>query len=643
MSKGPPASLDPALRYVHLKVHSAYSLLEGAITIPKLAKLAVAHGFPALGLTDTNNLFGALEFADKLADAGVQPIVGCTLRIDFGDTKGNGLARPGAGSARQLPGAIALIAASHDGYQNLMKLASCAFFDPGEDDVPHLEIERLGPLAGGLIALTGGPDGPIDSALRQGQRDLADTRLKALGGVFADRLYVEVQRHGLPHEIQTEPELLELAYAQNLPIVATNEVYFATPDDYEAHDALICIAEGSYVVEDNRRRLSREHYFKSADEMAELFADLPEALANSIEIAKRCAFCPKGRKPILPRYVKVDANAGEDKLLQLEAAELRAQAQAGLYQRLAAVGPAPGFTPEDYKKRLTFEVDVITKMKFPGYFLIVADFIKWAKANGIPVGPGRGSGAGSVVAWSLTITDLDPLRFGLLFERFLNPERISMPDFDIDFCQDRRDEVIRYVQQKYGADRVAQIITHGKLQARAVLRDVGRVLQMPYGQIDKLCKLVPNNPTNPVTLPQAIAGEPKLQEARDSQPMVARLLEIAQKLEGLYRHASTHAAGMVIGDRPLDELVPLYRDPKSSFPITQFNWKLVEAAGLVKFDFLGLKTLTVLQKAVALIKRGRGIDIDLAKSAARRQEKLRDAGARRYGGRVPAGRHGHAR
>ena len=252
-------------------------------------------------------------------------------------------------------------------------------------------------------------------------------------------------------------------------------------------------------------------------------------------------------------------------------------------------------------------------MKYPGYFLIVADFIKWAKTSGIPVGPGRGSGAGSVVAWALTITDLDPLRFGLLFERFLNPERVSMPDFDIDFCQDRRDEVIRYVQNKYGADRVAQIITHGKLQARAVLRDVGRVLQMPYGQIDKLCKLVPNNPANPVTLPQAIESEPKLQEARDSEPMVARLLEIAQKLEGLYRHASTHAAGMVIGDRPLEELVPLYRDPKSSFPITQFNWKLVEAAGLVKFDFLGLKTLTVLQKAVELIKRGRGIDIDLAK------------------------------
>ena len=397
-----------------------------------------------------------------------------------------------------------------------------------------------------------------------------------------------------------------------LPIVATNEVYFASADDYEAHDALLCIAGGSYVTEDNRRRVSREHYFKTADQMAELFADLPEALANTIEIATRCAYRPTGRKPILPRYVKAAAHATEAEILELETTELRAQAEAGLEHRLASHALAPGYSREDYQKRLTFEVDVISRMKYPGYFLIVADFIKWAKGSGIPVGPGRGSGAGSVVAWALTITDLDPLRFGLLFERFLNPERVSMPDFDIDFCQDRRDEVIRYVQNKYGADHVAQIITHGKLQARAVLRDVGRVLQMPYGQVDKLCKMVPNNPTNPVTLRQAIDGEPKLQEARDSEPMVARLLEIAQKLEGLYRHASTHAAGIVIGDRPLDELVPLYRDPKSSFPITQFNWKLVEAAGLVKFDFLGLKTLTVLQKAVELIKRGRGIDIDLA-------------------------------
>jgi len=615
--RGAPASAGP--RFVHLKVHSAYSLLEGAITIPRLAKLAAAHRFPAVGLTDTNNLFGALEFSDKLAAAGIQPIVGCTLAVDFEDrpkavagVAPEGMpAGTGAGNARD--GRLALLAMNAAGYQNLMKLSSRAFFDPAQDEPPHIELQRLETLAEGLIALTGGPDGPIDGALRQGQTRLAGARLDRLAHIFGDRLYVEVQRHGLKAETETEPALLDLAYAAGVPIVATNEVYFAAPDDYEAHDALLCIAEGRYVVEDNRRRLSREHSFKSAEQMAELFADLPEALERTVEIAKRCAFRPQGRKPILPRFVSVAPGASEEQQLAIEAEELRRQAEAGLQERLQAHPLAPGFTPDDYRKRLDFELGVIAKMKFPGYFLIVADFIKWAKTNGIPVGPGRGSGAGSLVAWSLTITDLDPLRFGLLFERFLNPERISMPDFDIDFCQDRRDEVIRYVQGKYGADRVAQIITHGKLQARAVLRDVGRVLQMPYGQVDKLCKLVPNNPANPVTLAQAIEGEPKLQEARDSEPMVARLLEIAQKLEGLYRHASTHAAGMVIADRPLEELVPLYRDPKSSFPITQFNWKLVEAAGLVKFDFLGLKTLTVLEKAVKLVKRGRGIDIDLLK------------------------------
>jgi DNA polymerase-3 subunit alpha len=416
----------------------------------------------------------------------------------------------------------------------------------------------------------------------------------------------------MAREKQVEPALIQLAYGHDLPLVATNECYFAEPDDYDAHDALLCIAEGRYLNEDDRRRVTREHHFKSADTMVQAFADLPEALDHTIEIARRCAFRPRGRKPILPSFVQTSAGASEEDRVAAEAAELERQAREGLAARLAVAPPAEGFTVADYEARLAYEIDVITSMKFPGYFLIVADFIQWSKANGIPVGPGRGSGAGSLVAWSLTITDLDPLAFGLLFERFLNPERVSMPDFDIDFCQDRRDEVIRYVQDKYGHDRVAQIITHGKLQARAVLRDVGRVLQMPYGQVDRLCKLVPNNPANPVTLPEAIESEPKLQEARDEDPIVARLLEIAQKLEGLYRHASTHAAGMVIGDRPLDELVPLYRDPKSSMPVTQFNWKLVEAAGLVKFDFLGLKTLTVLQKALELIKAGRGVDIELA-------------------------------
>ncbi len=349
--------------------------------------------------------------------------------------------------------------------------------------------------------------------------------------------------------------------------------------------------------------LTPEHYFRPAAEMRALFADLPEACDNTLVIARRCAFIPQSRKPILPAFPLPE---GAD-----EESALREAARAGLVARLAAAGMMRTGRSQPYRERLEFELDMIVSTGFAGYFLIVADFIQWAKRQGIPVGPGRGSGAGSVVAWSLTITDLDPLRFGLLFERFLNPERVSMPDFDIDFCQDRRDEVIRYVQQKYGRDRVAQIITFGKLQARAVLRDVGRVLGMPYGQVDRICKLVPNNPAHPVSLEKAIAGEPQLQEQRDSDETVARLLTIALKLEGLYRHASTHAAGVVIGDRPLAELVPLYRDPRSDMPATQFSMKWVELAGLVKFDFLGLKTLTVLARCLDLLA-ARGVALDLA-------------------------------
>ncbi len=601
--------------FVHLKVHSAYSLLEGALPIGKLAKLAVGYGFPALAITDTNNLFGALEFSNKLWESGVQPIVGVSTDIDFGDhreVRDMRLSRPGSNEQRaQSAGRITLLAMNADGYANLMRLSKCLYFETAADEAAHVKIARLEEFSTGLIALTGGPDGPVDRALKDGQADLALGRVMTLEKIFGNRLYIELQRHGSASEAQVEPQLLDLAYSRSLPLVATNEVYFAVPSDYDAHDALLCIAEGRYVVEDDRRKATPQHYLKSAAEMSALFSDLPEALSNTIEIAQRCAFRPEGRKPILPRFVASDDSLSELENFRLEAAELKRQAKAGLKERLAATGPASGYEPEDYDKRLAYEIDVITQMKFPGYFLIVADFIKWSKANGVPVGPGRGSGAGSLVAYALTITDLDPLRFGLLFERFLNPERVSMPDFDIDFCQEKRDRVIAYVQQKYGADRVAQIITHGKLQARAVLRDVGRVLQIPYGQVDRLCKLVPNNPAAPVTLREAIDGEPKLQEERDNEPVVARLLEIAEKLEGLYRHASTHAAGMVIGDRPLEELVPLYRDPKSTMPVTQFNFKLVEVAGLVKFDFLGLKTLTVLEKAVQLVKRGRGITVDL--------------------------------
>jgi DNA polymerase-3 subunit alpha len=595
------ATSDPG--FVHLHVHSSYSLLEGALSIARLAELAKADRQPALALTDTDNMFGALEFSDKMAASGIQPVVGCALAVDFGDQDHG--ARPAglANAARDLP-RIVLLAAREEGYRNLMRLNARAFLGHAGNEPPHVKLAWLEGACEGLIALTGGPGGPLDRAIVAGQPPLAAARGEALMRLFGDALYVELQRHGTAEERGAEAALMEFAYAQGLPLVAANEPLFATTEDYEAHDALICIAEGRLLAEPNRRHLTPEHRFKTRTEMMKLFADLPEALAATVEIARRCAFRPTIQKPILPQFT-----TGEGKID--EAAELRRRAEEGLARRIASHGVAQGHTEEDYRERLAFELNVIAGMKYPGYFLIVADFIQWAKSEGIPVGPGRGSGAGSLVAYALTITDLDPIRFGLLFERFLNPERVSMPDFDIDFCQNRRDEVIRYVQQRYGRDQVAQIITFGTLQARGVLRDVGRVLEMPYGQVDKICKLVPQNPAAPVTLARAIADEPRLQAARDDDPVVARAFAIALKLEGLNRHASTHAAGIVIGDRPLSELVPLYRDPKSDMPVTQFNMKWVEQAGLVKFDFLGLKTLTVLETAVRLVKR-RGIDIDLA-------------------------------
>ena len=611
MAETSPIEARKGALFVHLRVHSAYSLLEGALKIEKLAYAAKADAMVALALTDTNNLFGALEFSEKMAGAGIQPIIGCTLVVDFAPPQDKPVPHKPL-TDNTIFHRIALIAKNEQGYANLMALSSRVYLEEHGTADPHVALAEVLERNAGLICLTGGPDGPIDSALAADQSDLAKTRLSALKGAFGDRLYVEIQRHGMEHEQRVEADLVALAYRAELPIVATNESYFPAPEDYEAHDALICVAEGSHVSVDERRRLSRNHYFKTQSEMVQLFADLPEAIENTLEITRRTAFRPLTRKPILPPFVAAAAGADAKAQAALEGQELTDQAVAGLAKRLAVSGMADGFTAEQYQDRLVFELSVITRMKYQGYFLIVADFIQWAKAQGIPVGPGRGSGAGSVVAWALTITDLDPMRFGLLFERFLNPERVSMPDFDIDFCQERRDEVIRYVQEKYGSDRVAQIITFGRLQARAVLRDVGRVLQMPYGQVDRLCKLVPNNPAKPVTLAEALETEAALQEARDAEPAVAQLIDIALRLEGLNRNASTHAAGVVIADRPLVDLVPLYRDPRSELPATQFNMKWVEQAGLVKFDFLGLKTLSVLRKAEDLVKRsGRALDIAL--------------------------------
>ncbi|CAN5456992.1 DNA polymerase III subunit alpha [soil metagenome] len=580
--------------FVHLRVRSAYSLLEGAIKADKIPGLAAGAGMPAAGLVDRNNLFGALEYSVYSKDYGVQPIIGCALAV-------SGV---GAGPTERWARTptITLLVQNERGYLNLSELSSIAYLESGEMSEPVVPWAKVVEHAEGLILLSGGTDGPVDALLAAGKTAEGEAALAEMQRVFGDRFYVELQRHGLPRQAAAEPGLVHWAYEHDAPLVATNDVYYAKPAMYDAHDALLCISDGAFVGQDERRRVTPEHWFKPAEDMRKLFADLPEACDNTLDIARRCAFMVQKRDPILPSFPTGDGRS--------EPEELKHQAREGLKMRLAGLELA--VDEKIYWERLDFELSIIIKMGFPGYFLIVSDFIKWAKEHGIPVGPGRGSGAGSLVAWVLTITDLDPLRFGLLFERFLNPERVSMPDFDIDFCQERREEVIVYVQEKYGRDRVAQIITFGSLQARAVLRDVGRVMQLPLGLVDRLCKMVPNNPAAPVTLAQAIDIEPRLKQARDEDGNVKACLDVALQLEGLFRNASTHAAGVVIGDRPLTQLTPLYKDPRSDLPATQFNMKWVESAGLVKFDFLGLKTLTVLDRAVKHLRK-RGEEVDLSR------------------------------
>lgn len=587
----------PQPQFIHIRVHSDYSLLEGAIHVKDLVKWCKAQKMPAVAVTDSGNLFASLEFSLAAAGEGVQPILGCTLFIK---PEANQDSRHGS---TQKPDHLVVYAQNETGWQNLLALVSKSYLQPTDGaPAPLLSMDDLPGHTDGLIALTGGIYGAVGKFLLAGRDAVAEEKLLRLQEMFPSRLYMELSRHGLPEEAATEQRFISLAYTHNIPLVATNNVYFIKEEMHEAHDAFLCIADGAYIGEDSRRRMTIEHRLKTEKEMCELFADIPEALANTVAIARRCSFIAQSRSPILPSFTIEGMS---------EADSLRAQAHKGLEARLDGYIDEPELR-KPYFERLEFELDVIIKMKFPGYFLIVSDFITWSKANAIPVGPGRGSGAGSVVAWALSITDLDPLRYGLLFERFLNPHRVSMPDFDIDFCQDRRGEVIDYVTQKYGADRVAQIITFGKLQARAVLRDVGRVLQMPYNQVDRICKLVPNNPAAPVTLAQAIEIEPTLKAAIKEDEAVEKLVDISLKLEGFNRHASTHAAGVVIGDRPLSELVPMYRDPKSDMQVVQYSMKYAESAGLVKFDFLGLKTLTVLVRSVQLA-RERGIEVDLRK------------------------------
>ena len=579
--------------FVPLRVFSSFTMLEGAIDPKAIAKAARERGFPAVAICDRNGLYGAMAFGEACKAAGVQPIVGVFLSI----------ARPGPRLANGAPQIdwIALYAQDETGYNNLCALVSDAHLGRPVDQDPHVTFAKLAGRTEGLICLTGGGEGALARLLAGEQKTAAEDYVEQLEALFGGRLYIELSRRGDAAEKAAEKALIDMAYARALPLVATNPASFVEPQFHAAHDAMLCIAQSAYVESEDRRVSSPEAWLKPAEAMEDAFSDLPEAMRNSLVVAQRCAFMAPKRAPILPSL------AGDR---EGEAAQLAADARAGLEARLALIPDLSDEERQAYVERLDFEVGVIVQMGFPGYFLIVADFIKWAKAHDIPVGPGRGSGAGSVVAWALTITDLDPLKLGLLFERFLNPERVSMPDFDIDFCETRRGEVIRYVQEKYGRDTVAQIITFGKLKARAVLKDTGRVLQMSYGQVDRLAKLVPNHPTDPWTLERALNGVAELMTEYKQDDGVRRLFDMARQLEGLPRHSSTHAAGVVIGDRPLDQLVPLYRDPRSDMPVTQFDMKYVESAGLVKFDFLGLKTLSVLKEAKRLLAL-RGIDVDL--------------------------------
>ena len=549
-----------------------------------IAARAAMLGFPAIAVTDRNGLYGVMPFSDSCMAKGVQPIIGAMLAV----------ARPPEIGGEGGIDWLVLLAKDDQGYANLCKLVSSAHLDRPLEEVPHIPFAKLDDLSEGLITLTAGAEGGVARLLAAGQQAKARAYLERLEALFPGRLYIEISRRHDYIEEAAEDGLIDLAYARDLPLVATNPAAYADPSFHAAHDAMLCIANSAYVESAERTSSSADAWLKDGQAMAELFADLPEALANTAIIAQRCAVAAPKRKPILP-------SPGRD-----EDEQLRIDAIAGLEKRVT------GRSEDErarYRDRLEYELEIIIGMGFAGYFLIVADFIKWAKANDIPVGPGRGSGAGSVVAWALTITDLDPIALGLLFERFLNPERVSMPDFDVDFCETHRDKVIAYVQRKYGRDKVAQIITFGRLKARAVLKDTGRVLQMPYGQVDRLAKLIPNHPTDPWTLERSLNGVSEVKSEYDGDPDVKRLFDLAMKLEGLPRHASTHAAGVVIGDRPLDELVPLYRDPRSDTPVTQFDMKYVEAAGLVKFDFLGLKTLSVLKEGQRLLSE-QGIAVD---------------------------------
>jgi len=570
----------------HLKIHSQYSICEGAIKIDDLKDFCKENKIRSLGLCDTTNLCGSLEFAEKISKSGTQPIIGTQINFKYGETTG----------------LLPLYSLNEEGYKKIIELSSLSYLRNNELSDPHLDLNELMVENNGVALFSGTVNGIFGKLFDKGKFTEIEELYSKLKSKYQDRFYIEIQRHGDQNEIGFENFNLAKSLKLEIPIIATNEVFYINKDMHEAHDALICIKEKTYINEKNRIKFSDQHYLKNNSEMSELFDDLPEALENNYNFPFRCNFRPLFSKPILPN-ISSDKDGDANEILKKDSFN-------GLKEKFIKI-----FNIEEknlfsnknylkYKDRLDHELDIIIEMKYASYFLIVSDYIKWAKQNDIPVGPGRGSGAGSLVAWCLSITDVDPIKFNLIFERFLNPDRISMPDFDIDFCEEKRDLVFDYLTTKY-KDSVAHIITFGKLKARMVIRDVGRVLGLPYGFVDSISKMIPFDPSRPQNLTECIAGEPRLQKLISEDSRVKKLTDLSLKLEGLNRNFATHAAGVVIADKKLTEVVPLYKDSSANLllPSTQFDMYSAENAGLIKFDFLGLKTLTIINNTQKLIRK----------------------------------------
>ena len=579
----------------HLKVHTQYSICEGAIRIDDLADYCKSNKIKSIGLADSYNLCGALEFSEKISKAGTHPIIGTQINLNISD----------------IIGKVTLYATSEEGYKNLTKLSSSSYLKNNAMKEPSCDLKDLIDNNEGLILLTGNYANFFGKLFYKNKLKDFNQILNSLKNYFKDRLYVEIQRHNEFQEKNFENYLLSISKSLQLPLIATQEVFYLEKDMYEAHDALICIGEKSFIDDKNRFKYNNQHYFKSQEELEQIYSDIPEALKNNYNFHLRFNFKPKKSKPILPSIASEESGSPEEELTKL--------AKLGLENRLENFiskknkNLSKNQIKEIYEDRLNHEIDIINSMDYASYFLIVSDYIKWAKKNSIPVGPGRGSGAGSLVAYSLDITDLDPIEFDLIFERFLNPDRISMPDFDIDFCEEKRDQVFEYLKKKY-KNGVAHIITFGKLKARMVLRDVGRVLGLSYGHVDRICKMVPFDPSRPLTLQESIDREPRFKEEVKNNVKVKKLLELSLKLEGLNRNMATHAAGVVIAGDKLAEQFPLYMDYSSNLtlPSTQYDMYSSENAGLVKFDLLGLKTLTVIDNTIKRLKLKK-IDLDISK------------------------------